>query len=81
MSRRFVWNSHVNEAIREVNERLKSYCDNNHIHCFDAYTLLADNGKTVNPEYQTDFLHINQSGYQILSRELISLINLITGKE
>ena len=79
--RRLIWNRHVNETIREANDRLKSYCDNNHVFYFDAYTLLADNGETVNPEYQADFLHINKRGYEVLSRELIKQINIITGKE
>jgi lysophospholipase L1-like esterase len=79
--RRFVWNRYVNETIREANERLKSYCDNNHVFYFDAYALLADNGETVNPEYQADFLHINRKGYEVLSRELIKQIHKITGKE
>ncbi len=79
--RRFVWNRNVNETIREVNDRLKSYCNNNHVYYFDAYKLLADNGETVNPEYQDDFLHINKRGYEVLSRELIKQINIVTGEE
>jgi len=78
--RRLVWNSTVNEIIKEVNDKLKSYCDNNHVFYFDAYTLLAGNGETVNPQYQADFLHINRKGYEVLSLELIKQINKITGK-
>ena len=79
--RRLVWNRYVNKTIIEANNKLKSYCDNNHVYNFDAYTLLADHGETVNPEYQADFLHINKMGYEVLSRELIKQINIITGKE
>ena len=79
--RRLIWNRFVNETIREANDRLKSYCDNNLVYYFDAYALLADNGETVNPEYEDDFLHINKRGYEVLSRELIKQINMITGKE
>lgn len=78
--RRLVWNSSVNEIIKEVNDKLKSYCDNNHVFYFDAYTLLSANSETVNPEYQADFLHINRKGYEVLSRELIKQINKIAGK-
>ena len=78
--RRLVWNKYVNVTIKEANERLKSYDDNNHVYYFDAYTLLADNGETVNPEYRADFLHINQKGYEVLSRELIKQIKTITNK-
>ena len=79
--RRLVWNSSVSETIMEANDKLKSYCDNNRVFYFDAYTLLTDNGETVNPEYQADFLHINRKGYEVLSRELIKQIHKITGKE
>ena len=79
--RRLIWNNHVNEAIMEVNNKLKSYSDNNYIFYFDAYALLTDNGKTVNADYQTDFLHINTLGYEVLSRELIKQINKIIEKE
>lgn len=81
LKRRFVWNGHVNEAIKVANDRLKSYCDNNRVYYFDAYTLLAEKGETVKLEYQADFLHINRRGYEVLSRELIKQINLTTGKE
>ena len=36
MSRRLVWNQFVNEAIKDVNLRLKSYCDDN-----IRYTILT----------------------------------------
>jgi len=79
--RRLVWNRFAYEAIRDVNERLKMFCNTSHIYYFDAYSILSNNSETVNPEYQTDFLHINTRGYEALSSELIKQINIITGKE
>lgn len=76
-SRRLVWNKTVNETIKNVNLRLKSYCDNDLIYCFDAYSLLSDNGEIVKPEYQSDFLHINDKGYEALSSELKEQLNKI----
>ena len=76
-SRRLVWNKAVNETINNANQRLKSYCDDNQVYCFDAYSILSDNGETVNTEYQSDFLHINNRGYEALSRELKKQINKI----
>lgn len=77
LSRRLVWNNTVNETVINVNQRLKSYCDDDLIYCFDAYSILSDNGEIVNPEYQSDFLHINDRGYAALSSELKKQLNKI----
>lgn len=77
LSRRLVWNDSVNDAIRAANKKLASYCDDNVIYCFDANSILSENGLTVRPEYQDDFLHINARGYEALSSNLERLINKI----
>jgi lysophospholipase L1-like esterase len=81
LTRRPVWNESVNEAIKTVNDTLASYCDDKEIFYFDAYGILSDNGETVNPEYQEDFLHINKRGYEVLSKALVEQINYIRNKE
>jgi len=75
--RRLVWNSAVNEAVNAANLALKSYSDDDVIFYFDANTILSDNGRTVRPEYQDDFLHINTNGYEALNSSLQELINKI----
>lgn len=77
LSRRLFWNSAVSEAINEANLVLKSYSDDDVIFYFDANAILSDNGRTVRPEYQADFLHINTNGYVALSSSLQELINKI----
>ena len=77
LSRRLVWNKSVNETINSANLRLQSYCDEILVHFFDAGTILSENGVTVNAEYQFDFLHINNRGYEALSRDLKEKINKI----
>lgn len=77
LSRRLIWNKTVNETIINANHRLQSYCDDIQIFCFDAYSILSENGETVNTEYQSDFLHINNRGYEALSRELKEQMNMI----
>jgi len=79
-ARRLVWNKTVNETVKNVNLRLESYCDDDLIYCFDAYSILSDNGEVVNPEYQSDFLHINDKGYAALSNELKEQLNKILNK-
>ena len=69
--RRFVWNSSVDLAIVETNERLRLYCKSENIPYFDAYHFLAGNGYRVEKKYQDDFLHINEKAYADLSKVLI----------
>jgi lysophospholipase L1-like esterase len=69
--RRFVWNSSVESAIVETNERLRLYCNSENIPYFDAYHFLAGNGSSVERKYQDDFLHINENAYTDLSKALI----------
>jgi lysophospholipase L1-like esterase len=69
--RRFVWNSSVESAIVETNERLRLYCNSENIPYFDAYHFLAGNGSKVERKYQDDFLHISESAYVDLSKALI----------
>jgi len=72
--RRFVWNDSVDLAIAEINDRLKSYCIDNDIFYFDAYSLLTGIGSDNNVKkmYQEDFLHINSDGYKLLTQNLIN---------
>lgn len=77
LPRRLVWNSSVSEAINIANLKLKSYCDDYVIFCFDANPILSANSMTVRPEYQEDFLHINTRGYEALTSSLQELINKV----
>lgn len=81
LPRRLVWNSDAGESISKANIMLGSYSDNENIHFFDANAILSDNGKTINYEYQDDFLHINNRGYEVLSSKLQELINKITNQD
>lgn len=77
LPRRLVWNKAVNATIINANLKLQSYCDENQVYYFDAYSILSANGETVDTEYQSDFLHINNRGYEALSTELKEQINKI----
>jgi lysophospholipase L1-like esterase len=77
LTRRPLWNSSVNEAIRSVNKTLNGYCDNQRVIYFDADGLLSGEDETVKMEYRDDFLHINRKGYEALTEKLKELINKI----
>jgi lysophospholipase L1-like esterase len=69
--RRFVWNSSVDSAIIQVNERLESYCSENNVLYFDAYSVLSDGKSSVKKIFQNGFLHINEEAYAVLSSNII----------
>ena len=72
-----MWNDSVDEAILGINGDLKTMCDNVRAFYFDAYAILSSDGKKVDTEFQFDFLHINEKGYDILSHGLIKQFNQI----
>lgn len=81
-ARRLVWNKNVEKALLTINEDLKSLSDNKHIFYFDAYSILSDGGMRVRREFQDDFLHINTSGYNLLSSRMKEQIrNVFNSKE
>ena len=69
--RRFIWNASVDQAIKEVNEKLKSLCIENSVNYFDAFSILSDENSSVRKIYQDGFLHINTQAYEVLSEALI----------
>lgn len=77
LTRRLVWNNAVSEALNAANLALKSYSDDDVIFYFDANAILSYNGRSVRPEYQDDFLHINAKGYEALSSSLQELITKV----
>lgn len=83
--RRFIWNSYVDSAIMETNERLRFYCDSNDIMYFDTYFILSKDKSRIQKIYQDGFLHINKEAYKVLSESLIKELSakdfLDLGKE
>jgi lysophospholipase L1-like esterase len=77
--RRFAWNDAVDPAIVDINERLKEFCARDSIGYFDAYNILSENGKRVKKEYQEDFLHLNQEGYAVVSKNLFEYFRFMNG--
>ncbi len=69
--RRFVWNSSIDRAIIEINQRLETYCRQHDIRYFDAYNILAAGNQHVIKSYQDGFLHITCEAYEILSMKFI----------
>ena len=67
------WSDDVDRAIIEVNHFIKSL-KSDRVIILDAATLLADERGKVRQIYQRDFLHLNESGYTMLNKELSKIL-------
>jgi lysophospholipase L1-like esterase len=72
-SQRSSWSDDVDRAIIEVNHFIKSL-KSDRVIILDAATLLADERGKVRQIYQRDFLHLNESGYTMLNKELSKIL-------
>ena len=63
----------VAAAITDVNRLLLTFASDR-VRILDAHAILADARDRVQPRYQIDWLHINQTGYAALNRALESLL-------
>jgi lysophospholipase L1-like esterase len=70
--RRLVWNSSVDSAITNVNNRLAQFCNLKGVFYFDTYKMLCDKDMEIKEIYQDGFLHISDSAYGVLSNYLIN---------
>lgn len=62
--------SRKNDDIKEINEKLEDYCEDNDITYIDMYDLLKDKDDNFNSKYTKDGLHPNDDGYEVITKEL-----------
>ncbi len=60
-----------NENIKEINKKLKSYCEENQIVYIDMYTNLIDKDGNLDIKYTEDGLHLSSLGYIKVTRILL----------
>lgn len=59
-----------NDAIKILNKSLKIYCDNNDIVYINLFDKLIDKDGYLKREYTEDGLHINDKGYEVVTKEI-----------
>ena len=64
-----------NEDIKEINNQLKKYAKEENITFINIYDKLVDDEGLLNEEYTTDGLHINENGYEVITKELKKYLN------
>ena len=59
-----------NSDIIYINEKMKEYCVDNDITYIDIFTALIDDNGNLKKEYTPDVLHLNNTGYEEVTRLL-----------
>lgn len=63
-----------NDIIREINDTLEKYCDENDITFIDMYEVLQDEEGNFSKDYTDDGLHPNDLGYAKISQVIAAYI-------
>ncbi|TRX59596.1 glycoside hydrolase family 92 protein [Fulvivirga sp. M361] len=58
-----IHSSRPNESIRDINQQLKSYCDEIGLTYIDLVPVFSDENGKLNKQYSIDGLHLNGEGY------------------
>ena len=77
IERTLFWSDDVALAIQEVNVFIHSLA-NDKIIVFDSFAILANDSKSIKPEYSQDLLHLTPLGYQRLNTSLTLILSGLT---
>lgn len=64
-----------NENIKAINEKMKEYCEKEKITFIDIYNELKDEEDNLKEEYTTDGLHLNDEGYDVVTKMITKYLN------
>lgn len=73
LMQRTYWSADVYDGIDTVNAFIRSL-EGDHVVVLDAYALLVDDNGRLQSQYATDYLHINEAGYQVLNEALVEIL-------
>ena len=68
-------NMRNNKIISDINNELKEYCENSDIYFIDVYSHLVDESNMLKDEYTEDGLHLNNLGYEEVTKVLKTYID------
>lgn len=72
--KRYMVGGRDNEAIKDVNNRLKEYCEEKNYTYIDMYSELEDEDGRFSSKYTDDGLHPNNLGYAKMTKVLLTYI-------
>lgn len=72
-----IWNEHDNNDKRiEVNKMIKERYNTKKVQYIDLYNILKEKeSNKINNSYTTDGLHLNEKGYELISKKLKEYMN------
>ena len=73
VARRPVWSADIAKAVEEVNDFIATLASEK-VLVLDAHALLEAKDGKLSRRLSKDALHLNRSGYEILNRELVSIL-------
>ncbi|MBE2225449.1 MAG: SGNH/GDSL hydrolase family protein, partial [Anaerolineae bacterium] len=76
LMQRMYWSTDVYDAIDTVNETIRSLAKDD-VLVLDAYELLRDENGRLHTQYAADYLHLNETGYQVLNEALIDMLESV----
>ena len=59
-----------NNDIKDINKKIKKYCDDNDYIYINIYDKLLDDDGNFSEEYTDDGLHPNDNGYEVITEEV-----------
>ncbi len=60
----------TNDVIKDINEKLEEYCNQNNIIYINMYDELTDSEGYLDQQYTVDGLHLNDKGYEVVTSKL-----------
>jgi len=76
---RFYWSDDVLGAVETVNAFILSL-ESEHVLVLDTFQLLANEQGLLSDKFAEDYMHVNESGYQILNQALLQTLPQIQQK-
>lgn len=64
----------TNDEIININKSIKQLCSKNHLTYINMYDLLVDKNGELNLDYTKEGLHINDKGYQVITKKILEYI-------
>jgi lysophospholipase L1-like esterase len=76
LERRPFWSDKIGTAVQAMNAHITTLADDQ-VFVLDTFSLLSDRQGQMLPQYSSDELHVNESGYAILNQKLVELLQKI----
>ena len=74
---KYPWAEHISnvpDTIESLNQKIKKFTKTHNIPYIDYYSAMVDEKRGLKNEYTTDGVHLNKTGYGVMSKMVHSLL-------